>query len=708
MQVASNFRLSKLSEAVQGAKPTVCSPDLWHSGYTPTYLTHITRVFEDNKVDICVVVYLPNRRPDTKVDSCPWDAEVALQVKVNNQPWESLLSTNQDGQYWSLTLERVPEGSRLFFRYRRGEGEWQPISPLGDIESIYGATYVPSLRYNWTHQPPRYGHGRVLMETTLEGLLAGYKGGRFAPSSFEELYRRSIGDRLVQTDIPGRLAEWGIDQLLVPVCSSMANRAQLDPKFNYLTYNFVDVDWQIGRASEFKQLVDTFYGHKIQLVPDLIFAHQVKVPFEGSLDRIASPTDEKQAFVDVHAFLFRDYGTWMLELSVPEIRRMLIEKVVAFIMRYQLKVIRIDYVDGLILQYSNRPENYGEVFIRELKAELRRVCPDVTALGETFEASHNEAVKDFIDVFYSPIGFSIVEELYKPRDPHSKGVQPDAKAIADHLRQVLKSTRKEAFYAQLHDEVWYCPHVSRGRPHVPWAYGKHPAQLAKNAGEALVGESLLEQARLLEYVRRTVRNAEALTMFSADFQYMFSPAVDSLSLGALDDPDRWQVQWEGVRQVDLEQWRRTGLSSREIFRQHERHRSDMVSLRKIFRQYTQVDEENQSPLVSVHVHHANTDAGILGLFRQNHHWSEDSLLVIFNLGSTAFHGEKLYEVPTPPGFDREWMVVFDGDWEDPQWGSQAYAPGTILRKTNGYFSNIPNVLRLRIGARSLIILKYHS
>ena len=162
---------------------------------------------------------------------------------------------------------------------------------------------------------------------------------------------------------------------MVPVCSSVANRAYLNPKFNYLTYNFVDVDWQIGQAQEFKQLLDRCNEYQLRLIPDLIFAHQVKSPFEGSLDSVVESGSDPQPFVDAGAFLFRDYGTWMLNLEQPSTRRMLIEKFVAFVMRYRLKVVRIDYVDGLILQYSNRDINYGELFIQELRAELKRACP---------------------------------------------------------------------------------------------------------------------------------------------------------------------------------------------------------------------------------------------------------------------------------------------------------------------------------------------
>ncbi|NEQ96712.1 MAG: hypothetical protein F6K30_08315 [Cyanothece sp. SIO2G6] len=677
-----------------------CSLEDWHSGYLPNYLTHITQVFEDGKADICAIVYLP-----IMVDSAPQQSIEYVQVRLTRGQWQNLKPSPEDPELWTLDLKRVPEGSRLLFRYRNVGGQWKAIAPLNNGESLYGATYIPCLRHEWKHAPPIYDHATVLLETTLEGLLAGYKNGRFAPRSLNEIYYRSIAARISDTDILGQLSAQGIDEIMVPVCSSVANRAALNPKFNYLTYNFVDVDWQIGQAQEFKQLLDLCNHHKLRLIPDLIFAHQVKSPFEGSLDSVSDA--DQQTFVDEGAFLFRDYGTWMLNLEQPSTRRMLIEKFVAFVMRYRLKVVRIDYVDGLILQYSKRDTNYGEVFIQELRAELKRACPDILALGETFEMAGNEAVKAFIDSFYAPIGFSILEELYKPPAQAERPLYADVQVLADHIEQVLTSDRDEAYYAQLHDETWYCPHVAQGRPTVPWAYGKQPAQLAKDHGDMLVQLGLISQDQLLDYVRQMVRNAEALTMFLATKRYMFTPGVDALSLGCLDDPDQWKVIWEGVSEQALQVWSHTGLSSREVFQAHDQHRKDMVKLRNIFRAYTKVNAATGDALVTPYVHHINDDAGLLCLLRRSSESLEASLLVVFNFGSTDFESEQCYEMPIPIGFSGDWTVLFDGDWmSHSAHGQQAYAPGTRLEKSTGVFSNQANVLRLRIGARSLLVLKY--
>ncbi|NET97618.1 hypothetical protein, partial [Okeania sp. SIO1H2] len=85
---------------------------------------------------------------------------------------------------------------------------------------------------------------------------------------------------------------------------------------------------------------------------------------------------------------------------------------------------------------------------------------------------------------------------------------------------------------------------------------------------------------------------------------------------------------------------------------------------------------------------------------------EDSLLVLFNMGQTTFDGDRTYELPVPEGFAGYWTVLFDGDGQKDQRQSDAYAPGSRIDKSVGTFSNQANVLRLRVGAKSLLVLKY--
>ncbi len=672
--------------------------------YKPPHLTRVTQGFEDGTVSVTAVVYLPQSFISA-------DTPEPVQVKAGSQAWQTMMSSEEKG-YWTLELTGLIPSTPIKFRYRDCQNKWQPLSPLTALESVYQASYVPELAYDWIHQPPKFDHAKVLLESTLEGLLAGYKGGKFAPRAQSEMFQSSIAQRILKTDIPGRLAELGVDEIMVPVCSSIADRSHLDPKFNYLTYNIAELDWQIGSSADFMELMDTFYGYEMVLVPDLIFVHQVRQPFSGSLDQVTPNTNGDNLWVDRNAYLFRDYGTWMLKLDDPEIRQQLIEKIVNFVVRFHFKVIRIDYVDGLILQYSNRTVNYSEQFIQDLKAELRRAAPDVIVLGETFEVAGNPVVQDFIDVFYAPIGFSIVEELYKPASKMTRPLHPELGRLVNEINYAAGAKRLEAIYAQLHDETWYCQHILAGRPHVPWAYGGNPAELARARGQELVRMGLLGERDLLDFVRRTVRSAEALTMFTAKLRYMFLPSVDSLVLGCLDEKDHWTVIWDGITAEQIQAWKTTGLTETEILWLHEQHRADMSRLREIFRQYTHVNPDTRQPAVELSVFHRDDGESMLGVLRLNTLFRADTLIVFINFGPQSFRQDP-YELPVPEALSGEWEVLFDGDWVDPKYQApdletKGYALGTVLETVSGQYSNREAVLQLQIGAMSLIVLRYRQ
>ncbi len=698
---------------------TPFTPDQWGQAsetdtptYQPPHLTRVSHVEKDGKVTLNVVVYLPQSygAAPQQTDPPPSPEQWSVQVRLNRGPWQTLQPPQPGQDFWSLEMQDLVPGTSVQYRFRNSQGKWQPILPLNNLDNVYATSYVPDLTYQWKHPWPKFDHAKVLVETTFEGLLAGYKGGKFAPQSLEEMFQSSIARRILRTDIPRRLSEWAVDEVMSPVSSSVADRSHLDPKFNYLTYNVVDLDWQIGNSYDFMELLDTFHRYGILVVPDLVFAHQVQSPFPGSLDQVRRG-DGEALMVDSQAFLFRDYGTWMFKLSDANVRQMLIEKIAAFVDKFKLHMIRIDYIDGLILQYCNREHNFAEEFIRDLKQELHRVNPRHVALGETFEVASNPAVQSFIDVFYAPVGFTIVEELYKPPSKMERPLYPNVKHLAYELNRDAQSPRKEAVYAQLHDETWYCQHIVAGRPYVPWAYGGNPAELARRQGEELIQMGLLSREELLNYVRQTVRNAEALTMFVARLRYMFVPTVDSLALGCLDDEGGWKVIWEGIPPHHLLQWKDTGLSEAEIFRVHAQHRTDMIRLRQIFRHYTKVDAESHQPLVYPYVNHVDPEGSLLSLFRVNPTFPGDSLLILFNFGPNCFQGSFFYELPVPTDFNGRWQVLFDADWMDhPPPDASSYSPGypsgTELETQPGEYSNQAQVLRLRVGASSLVVLKY--
>lgn len=660
-------------------------PSFHLNSYQPNTITHFTRIYPDQSVDLMLVVYFP----------APLQFG-SLEVRVGNQRWQPLIAPTTGSAYWKLPLKKLTAGTILQFRYQDEDGSWRSLYPLGETQGQYGVTQIPQFYYQWQHSPQTTERAKVLLETTLEGLLAGYRGGRFAPDSLADLQRASLCDRILKTQIPETLATWNIDEIMCPVWASVADRTHLNPKFNYLISNVGAVDWQIGQGRPLMQLIDRLQGCGLTLIPDLIFAHFVKHPFQGSTDEILLSDRPAPLGVDPQPFQFRDYGTHMFDLFDPQVRRILIEKIVSFAFTYRFQWLRFDYVDGLILQYSQRGNNYGQVFLRELCEELQRVMPNLKILGEVFQTTSNEVVQRSINCFYAPRGFSIAEEIYCPPTSQSRPLYPQVERLASAINQG-NYWCQEAVYAQLHDETWYCPHITAGRPTVPWAYGANPAQLAKQRGDKLVQMDLLRPIELLDYVRRTVCLTEALTMFLSNQRYMYVPAVDSLSLGRLDDLDRWQVVWEGLHPQDLSEWQQTGLAIGDIFAQHQQHRANMIQLRQIFRTYTRL----QSGQACVHpqVYYTDSQSALLGLLRQDQQSPQHSLLILFNLGPQTFRDHYCYELPLPSGL-HHCQVLFDGD------GSAGYSPGTDMYSTPGIFSNHNNILKLRIGCWSLIVFKY--
>lgn len=667
------------------------------------HLSRVTAVLPDGRTCIELVVYLPFP---------PERAEV--QAKVGWRGWRSLAApTASEPDYWHLSLDRIQPQTAIRFRYRVDRGPWQAIAPLTHLERVYETFYVPKVTYSWEYEPPVFDNGYVLLETTLEGLLAGYEGGVFAPRSREELFRDPIARAIQRTNLPSRLAELGIDGIMATIGSAMSDRSYLNPRFNYLTYDVANVDWQIGPTQEVMKLLDTLYGKGLKLVPDLAFVHQVRNAFPGALDLVWGQGGVSP-YIDAEAHQHRDYGTWMFQLADPQVRQQLVEKIVAFAERYRLKLLRLGYLDGLIYQYSKRETNYGEIFLEELRAELRRLCPQTLLLGEVFAARDNPAIQNCIDILYAPYGFGIVEQTYgPPTDRCRDGI--DFEALVASLEYAVASQQHNAIYAMLHDETCPDDRVSAERPDTPWAYGSNAAELARSKGEALIAGGLLHPEDLLDYARRLVRSTEALTLFCAKLAYMFSPGVDSLLLQCSETPEHWKFPWDSVSTGQLAFWRQRGLSDRQTYLLHKQHRLDMAGLRQIFRTYTPVDPEGPKSIVQIQVAHADAEHRFVAIWRFNPRNPFESILVAFNLGLAAFgRGDRPSYVLPLPDFDCQlWEVLFDGDWIDPvlwqesswdylgnNYGLPAYAPGRVLESKDG-------VLPLNIGAHSTIALKTH-
>jgi hypothetical protein len=649
------------------------------------------------RVDLQLVVYLPEAYGGN------------LAYSVNRSGWIAFPEA-LDG-FHRIWIRDLKPHTEIMCRYRDGNSQLRPIAPLGILENLNGRYFVPDLPPGAQHISRRTGHARICLESTLEGLIADYCHGLYAPSELQDLLTETVAARMLSSRLPEHMASLEIDEIMAPVFPSVADRSHLDPKFNYLVYGVGDVDWQLGTPAEFQKLVDTFHEYGIGLVPDMIFAHFVKNPHLGGLDSIINTADGKSLFVDEGAYHFRDYGTWMFDFANPDIRRIVAEGIAEFVRLHNLSAIRIDFVDGIIFQYSKREENHGVQLLRELSAAIRKASPGLTVIGEAFSTANEPIVQELIDVAYCPRGFPVVEQVYKSPAQLPRPFFPDVAAMAKAIRGWTYGERREAVYGQLHDEAWRDEHIEQGRPDVPWAYGAQPAQLALNCGRQLVESGELRRRDLLDFVRRRVRGAEALTMFLSNLRYVYLPSVDSLALGRLDEPRRWIVSWEDPTPDDMRLWIETGLPEKEIFQFHDQHRLDMKSLRAVYRSTTPIDEENHRPLTSIELFHSDPQASVLGVLRRDIRNPQSAVVVLFNFGPLRFTAGMSYQLPLPPDLKGGWEVLFDGDNVSeenlaPGMSGHGLPVGTKLTTGGADYAAGDHFLRMPLGANSLIVLRH--
>lgn len=617
-----------------------------------------------------------------------------------------------NGWYESADTE-IPAGREIQFQYKDPHGTMRPIAPVaGPVENLNGRFFTTGEVAPRKIEPGQKASAKVCLEVTLEGLLGCFEGGRHAPQDIQDLLGHSISERVVRAGIPGRLAGLGIDELMAPVFPAVADRTRLNPKFNYLVYTVGEVDWQIGTPSDFSKLVAAFEKEGIDLIPDMIFAHFVKDANAAGFDHLKDASGNP-LFIDSFSYLFRDYGTWMYNLEDSGIRKVLVGKIVRFIETYRLRVIRIDYIDGIIQQYSNRTRNFGEIFLQELHEALASLPYKVLVIGEAFSTQGNPVVRSIIDVFYCPRGFSFAEELYHPPEHVGRSVMANVERMAYEIDSANDSVGREAVYAQLHDECWQDEHISAGRPAVPWAYGANPAELGRAVGKRLVELGRLAPCDVLDFVHRRVRCVESLTMFTARYRYIMTPAVDSLSLGRLDQSMRWRMEWGDPSPDDFRVWRKSGLSSAEIFRIHDLHRSEMKALRNIWRRLTPIDAALQRPLVTVRTLLYEKKVGVLVLLRRVPGQRKGAHIVVWNFGPHSFMEGLSFELAIPEDLTGAWKVIFDGGNFQrsvklaPNSGSERnFTPS--LTTAAGEFSGSPNTLRVEIGSHSMVILELEA
>lgn len=472
---------------------------------------------------------------------------------------------------WECKLKKIRPGTGLDLTIEVNDGRTLPFVPIGESDVVNGVVRVPDCDPAWLdstnaacgpNATPDRQTMAILLEQTLEGLLAVYDGGTYFTDAAEELISWSIAARLLQTRIPEQIRDLGYTEIMFPLYASVANRCHLNSKFNYLVYN-LSADWQLGSSRELRALVHRFRDCGIELVPDLVFVHQVSNPYDGSSDDLAERDAEIRPYQDTDAFLFRDYGTWHFDLEDPIIRQILIEKFGEVILGLDLKIARVDYIDGLIMQYANREINWSKILLNELRQYIMQYFPNLRIIGEAFQTAAEPEVKSLIDSAYSPRGFALLDLLLGPGHEHHQVIRGCVERLTDTIEESNNQSGSESNYTQLHDECWQDDWISLGRPHTPWAYGMMPMGLSLKRVDTLIQHDWIDASERLHAAAKLTQIIRVLGATLSFTRWMETSGCLSLDQGRLDDSGHWKFCWDENSKLSKTLFLGEGLSREE-------------------------------------------------------------------------------------------------------------------------------------------------
>ncbi len=481
-------------------------------------------------------------------------------------PRKISLNWNEEKSGYEGVIKSIREGTEIKYEIHKYDKTQLVIVPVEEIDIVNGRIRIPSLANpESTDNQANDNHNyKILLETTLEGLLADYESGGHFPSSQEQLLDSSIAARILSTRIPERIKQLGYNEIMVPILASVANRVDLDPKYNYLVYN-LSLDWQIGSYREVRALVQYFRSKGIEIIPDMVIAHFVTEPFDGSIDKAEYCNSKTYHHCDKSPYLFRDYKTWMPNWEDEYVRKLYIEKIVFFIKQLDLRVLRFDYLDGLALQYSQRRDNWGLVFLDELKETLDTQCKDIRIIGEAFQSLSMQSVRDFIDAKYCPRSFDLIETILNPSIDTVYKRKQAMNSVIEILNNSCNQDMNECNYIQMHDESWEDEFINSGRPSTPWAYGKFTAGLTKQFCMSRPMEHDLESDLQL-YASKLSLLLTVLGLAMTSSRWMETAAVTSLSLSAIDQPNEWKFVWSNFKDKRLASLKYMFIQVRECFK----------------------------------------------------------------------------------------------------------------------------------------------
>lgn len=590
-----------------------------------TKISEVTRRHRDGSVDYVARVYLGRHGLDSVIGL------ICQSDELLRRRWYTS-TANEDG-IWEIRINRIKPGTGLYFRLELNNGQRIPIVPHGESDVVSGVVRIPDYLPEWWQQEPDSCFSErkqaprlaILLEQTLEGLLADYEDGIYFTDAIEELLDWGIASRIMQTKIPEEIRDLGYNEVMFPLFASVADRTHLDPKFNYLVYN-VSADWQLGTASELRGLVQRFRACGIELVPDLVFVHQVANPYDGCSDDIGERCNGLRPLQDPDPFLFRKYGTWHFDLEDPIVREILIDKIIETILILGLRLIRVDYIDGLLMQSVNKPINYGSLLLQELKLRIDDQCPWLRVIGEAFQTAFDPAVQSLIDSAYSPRGFALLDLLLSP----GASMQHLTSRCVDGLTRTVNEFNQQCFresnYSQLHDECWHDDWISRGRPQTPWAYGMMPLGLAEKRVDELLLHGWIEASSAVETAVSLMLLIRNLGLACSFTRWMETSGCLSLDHGRLDDPGHWRFPWSPSGGLSKVMFPATGLTPKRREQVLAIAQNNVAAANKLISKLF-IDANNPigPPLRMVH---GDVNNGLAGFVRWSQHYPNPALVLV--------------------------------------------------------------------------------
>lgn len=387
----------------------------------------------------------------------------------------------------------------------------------GFLNSVFWDKNHPAAYRATAPVPDLRGRSPIIGETELYELVRHWKGG---PKKVEDTYRF-----IAESGVIEELAAMGYNAIeFLPFAPAVEGEGW---PLRYQAYGNFGPDAKYGTPDEFRRMVDTFNRKKIAVIMDLVASHY---PFRGNDGvRALGPVGIHNWMNREGKALFGDpmspWGTYRYDYANPHVRRFLIDGALTMLRDYGVGGIRFDNLEGI------RGMPGGDVFLKELVAEIRKYRPEAILGAENFQ--DHLPVQTRQD--WAGIGMNFTsqsEHFYHWfRDQAQKRTEEvDMNVIRDALRHPMWwGDLSRISYITTHDEAANKTHG---------ATGAYPATLLKGGNDSW------------PYVVGKVRAFSAIAMLSGS-AYMDMPQARLLQEGDFNKSPgvRWDLtQHQSQRQ----------------------------------------------------------------------------------------------------------------------------------------------------------------